>query len=183
MPEFIKFFLQFIVVNGIYGALFGRPDKFGVRGLYLDEDSLIGGENASLLPSFAPHKANKFFKHTLTPYPEYDFIMIDCHDGYFPAKNKFKQGCKRLIPGGYLVLRNTKCSPDISIFLMQEIKNNPDYDVLEFTDGEGIALVRVREKAKFFNHKVKPLNAGFWIAAGILGGVVAGEFFRKRKEG
>lgn len=181
--EFLKFFIQFGIVNTLYGSLFGRPEKFGVRGVYVDDGAIVGGPHGALLPAVGPGQAiNKFFKHTYIPYPDYDFAVIDASNGYYPALKKFYQSCKRVIPGGYILIKNTQKAcrrhGSHSIKFIDEIKRADDYEVLEFPDNGGMALVRVRDKKDLKRHNVKPLNAGFWVAIGVLSGLVLSEVYK-----
>jgi hypothetical protein len=175
MYGFLKFFLQIGVVNGIYGSLFGRPQRYGIRGLYLDDKSVVGGENGALVPKLAPGQANDFFRHTVLPLPEYDFIIIDASQDYLKSLRKFLQSTKRIIPGGYILVKNTQCRCLKSgKRLIDQIKDYPDYEVLEFLN-DGLAIVRL-QKPEYKNHNVRPLNATFWVSLGLLGGIVAGEY-------
>jgi hypothetical protein len=182
MFSFLKFFLQVGAINGIYGSIFGRPERYGIRGLYLDDESVIGGENGVLSPKLTNQNINKFFRHTLIPLPEYDFIVMDASEDIVKAIQKFNQSTKRLIPGGYILIKNTsyRC-PSSGVCLIDHIKNIPECEILEFAN-DGIAIVRLKN-LKLKTHNVRPLNAAFWVTLGALGGIVAKEllFNEERK--
>lgn len=183
--EFLKFFLQFGVVNTLYGALFGRPERFGIRGAYIGDNSIIGGPHGALmLPLGAETATNHFFHHTLTPFPNYDFILIEGSTGYYPTLRKLYQSCKRVIPGGYILIKDSNRAITTKNGkiqkLVDELKTTKGYEILEYPDGEGLTFVRLRDQEKLAKHSIKPINAGFWIGVGVLGGLVLSEVYKKK---
>ena len=186
MNQFLSLFVQFGIVNTLYDFLFGRPQKYGIRGLYIDDKAIMGNHNGLLVPKAADRDVNKFFHHSFLPHSHYDFVFIDGAQGYEASINKLYQSCRHLIPGGYIVMRNAgkACRSDPlkrKRRLIDDLKNNKNYDILEFPDGDGLAVIRVKENDKLKKANLKPKNAGFWIGIGILGGLVIGELYKGKQ--
>lgn len=186
MNQFLNLFLQFGMVNTLYDSLFGRPQKYGIRGLYIDDKAILGNHNGPLVPRAASRDINKFFHHSFIPHSHYDLVFIDASSGYVPTVKKLYRSCRHLIPGGYVVIRNVNkaCKDPFTAQprrLIDELKHNKNYDVLEFPDGDGMAVLRVKENEKLKKATLKPKHAGFWVAFGIVGGLIISEIYKGKK--